>query len=612
MAQPALTPMSDERWEELLEGITPRTVLEARLGTVDMGPVSRFADQVPQHFGQGQQHFGGDSRHFNEGCMAPQGKAGMSRVKVVTATCSLTSATRFEVVAPYHAPLIDMLKQLASAQYRASDRAWTFALAEHDLLQQKVRGLFPAVKMSPLPLHILATFLRPSTAEPSAIDLSPVEAHLLDQLMPFQREGVQYGVSRKGRVLIADDMGLGKTVEALALASYYRAAWPVLVVAPSSMRFAWQAAVLRWLPTVGPQDISVITTGKDFIGDSQVVVISYDLLKKKGGELARKDYQFVILDESHMVKEAKTGRYKAVEPLARGAAHLVLLSGTPALARPIELFTQVRLIDPNFYTNKKEFGVRYCDYKLKSIGRLQKVDDYSGASNTTELALLLKRHCMVKRTKEDVLPELLPKKRRKVELAVGREHLDQDMEERRAGAVHEGRQELLGQLYPATARVKLPAVLEHLRGLLEEGRRFLVFCHHKTMLEGVADMLDQQGVDFIKIDGKVGSKERMELVDRFQTVDKVKVAVLSITAANAGITLTAAHLVVFAELFWNPGDLLQAEDRAHRIGQTHSVICQYLVAKGTADDQLWPMVQGKLEVLGQVGLTRETFGEMEE
>ena len=275
---------------------------------------------------------------------APQAKAAAFGSKVVTATCSLTSATRFEVVASYHAPLIDLFKQLASAQYRASDRTWTFALAEHDLLLQKARGLAPGVLVTPLPANILATFLRPSTADPSTIDLNQVEAHLLDQLMPFQREGVQYGVSRKGRVLIADDMGLGKTVQALALASYYRAAWPVLVVAPSSMRFAWQAAVLRWLPTVGPQDISVITSGKDFIGDSQVVVISYDLLKKKGDELARKDYQFVILDESHMVKDAKSGRYKAVEPLARGAAYLVLLSGTPALSRPIELYAQVGYI----------------------------------------------------------------------------------------------------------------------------------------------------------------------------------------------------------------------------------------------------------------------------
>ena len=101
-------------------------------------------------------------------------------------------------------------------------------------------------------------------------------------------------------------------------------------------------------------------------------------------------------------------------------------------------------------------------------------------------------------------------------------------------------------------------------------------------------------------------------MDKFQTQDRVRVAVLSITAASCGITLTAANLVVFAELFWNPGTLRQAEDRAHRIGQTGSVVCQYLLARGTADDILWPMIQKKLEVLQRAGLSEDNFQDMEE
>uniref|UniRef100_A0A0C9SDK6 Putative chromatin remodeling protein n=1 Tax=Amblyomma americanum TaxID=6943 RepID=A0A0C9SDK6_AMBAM len=86
-----------------------------------------------------------------------------------------------------------------------------------------------------------------------------------------------------------------------------------------------------------------------------------------------------------------------------------------------------------------------------------------------------------------------------------------------------------------------------------------------------------------------------------------RVAVLSITAANAGITLSSASLVVFAELFWNPGILTQAEDRVHRIGQQNCVVIQYLVAKGTADDYIWPMVCSKLDTLGKAGLSKDSF-----
>ena len=131
------------------------------------------------------------------------------------------------------------------------------------------------------------------------------------------------------------------------------------------------------------------------------------------------------------------------------------------------------------------------------------------------------------------------------------------------------------------------------------------------ILKGIIESLQKLKVGFIVIDGSVPSSERKTRVDSFQTHDKIKVAVLSITAANAGITLTAAQLVVFAELFWNPGILTQAEDRAHRIGQTDSVIVQYLVAKDTADDVLWPMIQQKLDVLNKAGLSKDNFEESE-
>lgn len=84
---------------------------------------------------------------------------------------------------------------------------------------------------------------------------------------------------------------------------------------------------------------------------------------------------------------------------------------------------------------------------------------------------------------------------------------------------------------------------------------------------------------------------------------------MSITAASSGLTLTKASLVVFAELFWNPGILVQAEDRVYRIGQRDSVIIQYLIAKNTADDEMWPLINEKLNVLTKAGLTKEILSE---
>jgi len=86
---------------------------------------------------------------------------------------------------------------------------------------------------------------------------------------------------------------------------------------------------------------------------------------------------------------------------------------------------------------------------------------------------------------------------------------------------------------------------------------------------------------------------------------------LSITAANAGITLTAAQLVVFAELHWNPSILSQAEARAHRIGQENPVVIQYLLAPGTADDSIWPLLQEKQNILGEMGLSKSELADVD-
>lgn len=158
------------------------------------------------------------------------------------------------------------------------------------------------------------------------------------------------------------------------------------------------------------------------------------------------------------------------------------------------------------------------------------------------------------------------------------------------------------------------------------------------MMNAISDMLEVRKVRFIRIDGNTSSESRNRFCEQFQGDETTKVALLSITAANAGITLTSAQLVVFAELFWNPGILTQAEDRAHRIGQTDSVAVQYLVAQGmsrlimnnampdtsvglagnlfglfsrslegTADDELWPLLQRKLDVLNKAGLSKDNF-----
>lgn len=154
--------------------------------------------------------------------------------------------------------------------------------------------------------------------------------------------------------------------------------------------------------------------------------------------------------------------------------------------------------------------------------------------------------------------------------------------------------------------VKKKYIQDYLQTILEssgEEKKILFFAHHKILLEAAKETMEKTKTKFIQIDGSTNSNDRQRLVDEFQKVDSSssspRVAVLSIKAAGVGLTLTAASLVIFGEYSWTPSDLLQAEDRAHRIGQRDSVHVQYLHLQDSVDDIVWGSIKNKLGNIGR-------------
>ncbi|NXD78762.1 SMAL1 protein, partial [Halcyon senegalensis] len=537
---------------------------------------------------------------------------------LVKGKCVLISRSRFEVDIKYSAEVIGVFKQMNSRNYDMNTRKWNFLLEDYPKLMGVLQSLV-SVEVEPLPEAVIQTFaaqIQRSTSQtdtPDA-DLSVVDSKIVTSLMPFQREGVNFAILRSGRLLLADDMGLGKTIQAICIAAYYREEWPLLVVTPSSVRFTWAEAFHRWLPSLSPGSTNVIVTGKDNLTASLINIISFDLLSKMDKQL-KSTFQVVIVDESHFLKNIKTARCRAAMPLLKAARRVILLSGTPAMSRPAELYTQIAAVQPSFFPQFHSFGLRYCDARKMPWGW-----DYSGSSNLTELKILLEESIMIRRLKSDVLSQLPAKQRKMVVVAPegisAKSKAVLAAEAKKMAKGYKSKQqekEALLQFYSRTAEAKIHSVVEYILELLESGNnKFLVFAHHKIVLDAVVAELEKKHVEYIRIDGSTPSAERQSLCHKFQFSEKQVVAVLSLTAANMGLTLSAADLVVFAELFWNPGILIQAEDRAHRIGQTSSVNVHYLVAKGTADDYLWPMIQEKIRVLGEAGLSETNFSKTAE
>ncbi|XP_029460978.1 SWI/SNF-related matrix-associated actin-dependent regulator of chromatin subfamily A-like protein 1 isoform X2 [Rhinatrema bivittatum] len=478
----------------------------------------------------------------------------------VKGKCALVSRSRFEVDIGYHPDCIGAFKQMSSRNYDMKTRKWSFLLEEYQRLSETLRG-FPSLEVEPLPKAVIHTFaaqFESTSAHLADIpdaELSMVDSKLVNSLMPFQREGVNFAVSREGRLLLADDMGLGKTIQAICIAAYYRKEWPLLVVTPSSVRFTWAEAIHRWLPSIDPDSINVIVTGKDNLSASLVNIISYDLLCKMDKQMTA-SFKVIIIDESHFLKNMKTARCKAAIPLLKAARRVILLSGTPAMSRPAELYTQIAAVRPAFFPRFLDFGLRYCDAKQMPWGW-----DYSGSANLNELKLLLEESLMIRRLKSDVLSQLPAKQRKLVVVAMEgmsaktREALAVATKEMARGYKNKRQEkEALLVFFNKTAEAKVRCVVEYVADLLDSGReKFLVFAHHKLVMDAVCKELGRKEVGFIRIDGSTPSANRQNLCQEFQFSEKCHVAVLSLTAANMGITLSAADLVVFAELFWNPG-----------------------------------------------------------
>ncbi|MEX1024837.1 MAG: DEAD/DEAH box helicase [Planctomycetota bacterium] len=433
------------------------------------------------------------------------------------------------------------------------------------------------------------------------------------EFLPYQRAAIAFGLQRPN-VLFADEMGLGKTIEALGVINADPDARRVLIVCPASLKLNWQRECERWL--VGEREIGV--AGKTFPETADVVIINYDILVKWKHELTR-DWDVLVADECHYAKNRDAKRSKALFALA--ARRKLFLTGTPILNRPVELWALVHALDPEEFPKFQPFAKRYCNPERNRFGW-----DYSGAANLDELHERLRSTIMVRRTKAEVLTDLPPKRRQVIELASShvagllateteawREHQRRsnrlravkrgqrgDASEAELAALRAGVNAAFGELAKLrqdSAIAKVPLVVEHLRSLLTETDKVVVFAHHRAVVRELADAFGDAAVTLA---GDDSTAARQSAVDRFQTDATCRLFVGSITAAGLGITLTASAHVVFAELDWVPARMTQAEDRTHRIGQTNSVLIQHLVLEGSLDARMVGTLLKKQRVIDRV------------
>ena len=425
------------------------------------------------------------------------------------------------------------------------------------------------------------------------------------EYFPFQRAGIEFLASGQS-ALLADDMGLGKTVQCAGLLNYLPEIISCLIVCPASLKGTWHHEFNRWLC---PPMRSILVCDGDTteLGNADIIIINYDMLGRFYSLLSKRVWDLIVLDEGHYLKNREAARTRHARELARHAKRRVILTGTPVLNRPSELWSLLNILAPSQWPNFYRFAHRYCAPVRTSWGW-----DFRGSSNREELALELRKGLMLRRRKKHVLAQLPPIVRQIVPLAVDPSILLKHLTQRVAelygfDPAHPPFEidpekipfELISEIRRETGALKVEAAVEFLlEQTADYSQKVLIFAHHLDVLEALHSNFANKSV---LVTGQTPLRARQKALDAFQTEGgDIKYFIASTRAFGLGVTLTAASHVVFVEPDWTPALLDQAEARAHRIGQDSRVLVQYLVLENSLDEKILAAVQSKRAVINAI------------
>jgi len=429
------------------------------------------------------------------------------------------------------------------------------------------------------------------------------------QYKPYQRVGIHL-LCESPVALLADEQGLGKTIQAIG---GWNEVQPkhTLVICPASVKLNWAREFLEW--GIREPQIHIQQGKAGFpLNRAEVTIINYDVLNDLHEELTDKPWDLVIIDEGQFLKNTQAKRtqaalgYRKKQGIVKDAKHVWILTGTPAPNRPIEFWPSLARLAPKVlapYTSFFDFGRHFCNGYQGKFGW-----DMSGASNTEELNLRLRSSIMIRRLKADVLPDLPDKQYQVISFEpdpvakklIKEENESAELEDMKRVKLQPGTTVGdIAELRQKLAMLKLPLCLSHIHELLEGTvDKLVVFAHHAAVIDGLMNGLKDYAP--VKLDGRDSMTEKQKSVDTFQKVSSCRVFIGQIQAAGVGITLTAASTVVFVESSWVAGDIAQAVDRCHRIGQKNSVLAQFLVIRGSLEEYMLRAVVDKQQAINSI------------
>lgn len=320
---------------------------------------------------------------------------------------------------------------------------------------------------------------------------------------------------------------------------------------------------------------------------------------KEGYKLNPEDYQILIMDEAHYIKNGEADRTKIIKKTLKDIPSRILLTGTAIKSRPYEFFSLLNFVNPEEWKNSHSFGVKYCAAEKSNFGW-----NYNGASNLDELFEKISPF-FLRRLKKDILKFLPPKTYTIIPIELN------DVEAREykkieQGIIEEGQEDdnklnhltRIQKLKQFTSEIKMKKAFEFIQDIVDSGEKVVVFSQYKDVSYKVLERFKDKCVIF---NGDRSSNQKDEAVEAFMNDDKVQVFSGTIGAAGVGITLTVASISIFIDQPWTPADREQCEDRIHRASSTaENIQIIRLVCQDTIDETIETLLNQKASILSKI------------
>lgn len=425
---------------------------------------------------------------------------------------------------------------------------------------------------------------------------------------PYQLLGVEFFINNNGRAILADQPGVGKSLQVLAYVVHQKLK-RILIVCPASVKFSWESEVRKWTNLKSFVISSKINITIDDLNNYNIFIINYELLQKFFSLLSVTQWDCVIFDESHYLKSPKARRYKLSKKLATNISKVLLLSGTPILNRPHELWTSLNILNEREWINWFQFTQKFCGGHFGHFGY-----EYNGATNIEELKSKIAPY-FLRRTKAEVLPDLPPKIFINLPIELKKEDWDKYLmaEKRFVEYLKEIKQKKdedikkslqaeklvrLGELRQISSMGKIDAAIETIESIISNNEKILVFSTYNEPLKYLYNYFQNKAVLLI---GETKLEERGININKFQTDENCLIFFAGMHSGGIGITLTAAKVVLLIDFDFVPAIMEQAVDRVHRPGQiADKVIIYQLIGRNTIDDKMINILEEKRKIFDQL------------